>query len=176
MKEDLLINKKVNIIILTVGIIFWIIAFWQHNSEEGNGPFLVLIMAPWLGMMLNSYLIIHRTKEKFDILSVFSLILFISGTSALKLVAAFYAADFYQEHFRAFRPDISITLNCYSIIIIAIIELLLIMLILWLYSLKRFSPKKYFIFAFFIFTLGDLFWWFISKLVWIIFHMGGIAG
>ena len=166
-----------------MGLIFWVFTFWLRVSEEEIPPFheggisffFLFIMAPWLGMLLNAYLIIRLTKEPFNKMTTFSLMLFISGTSALKLVAAFYGADLYQEHFRAFEPETSLT-PCFFILVAAILELFIILGILRFYCPDPLHLKKFIPITLLLITFGDVFWWSVSSFVWIIFHMGGIAG
>jgi hypothetical protein len=123
--------------------------------------------------MLNAYLIIRRTKEPFDMITTVSLMIFIGGMSCLKLAAANYSAHFYQEHFRAFRPDRSPTLFIIFMVVAAILELLLILGVLRFCSPIPFHLKKLVPFTLLLITFGDAFWWLMSSFVWIIFNMGG---
>lgn len=175
MKKDLYSDSGLIVILLILGLIFWILSFWLiASTEEGSNIAFDIALCP--GLMLNAYLIIRRTKEPFNMITTFSLMIFIGGMSSLKLAAADYSAHFYQEHFRAFRPDRSPTLFIIFIVAAAILELFLILGVLRFCSPIPFHLKKLVPFTLLLITLGDAFWWLCSSFVWIIFNMGGIAG
>jgi len=172
MKNNLYSDSGLIAILLILGLIFWILSFWLiASTEERSNIAFDIALCP--SLMLNAYLIIRRAKESFNMLTTFSLMIFIGGMSCLKLTAANYSAHFYQEHFRAFRPDRSPTLFIIFMVVAAILELFLILGVLRFCSPIPFHLKKLVPFTLLLITFGDAFWWLMSSFIWIIFNMGG---
>lgn len=180
MEKDIHIKLHLNIILIIFGLAFWIIPLWLY-FEHPPHPIFIFIIAPWLGLVLNAYLIMRIASKQFTMRTAYSIMVLISGASALKLFLAFHGISLYEEYIRAPGPPYipytpSIHLNFIFIAIAAIFELLFILVVLRIFSINLFHNKKFIVFTSLIISLGDGLWWLLSYHLFLIFNMGVIAG